>query len=43
MDIILIILLISLLLFFGYAQLRKDIVRTPGEIKMNDEEELELY
>ena len=39
MDFFLLILIIALLLIFGYAQLQKGVVKMPGEIKMSEEEE----
>lgn len=41
MDFFFLILLVLLLLLFGYAQLQKGVVRTPGRIVMNEEEEIE--
>ena len=40
MDIFFLILLIVLLLIFGYAQLQKGVFKTTGEIKLRDEEEI---
>lgn len=41
MDIFFLILLVLLLLLFGYAQLQKGVVRTPGSTMFNEEEEVE--
>lgn len=41
MDLFFLILLITLLLIFGYAQLQKGVVKTPGRINLNEEEEME--
>lgn len=43
MNIFFIILLVALLLLFGYAQLQKGVVRTPGSINLNEEEEVESH
>jgi hypothetical protein len=42
MDILFLILLVLMLLLFGYAQLQKGVVRTPGKITINEEEEVEI-
>ncbi len=44
MDLFFIILLVVMLLLFGYAQLHKDIVKTPGRMitTNNEEEEVEI-
>lgn len=43
MDLFFIILLVVMLLLFGYAQLQKDSVKTPGRmISTNEEEEIDL-
>jgi hypothetical protein len=31
-----------MLLVFGYAQLQKGVVKTPGQISMNEEEKIEF-
>lgn len=43
MNIFFIILLVALLLLFGYAQFQKGVVRTPGNIMLNEEEEVESH
>lgn len=40
MDIFFLVLLIGLLLLFGYAQLQKGVFRTTGEIDLRDEDEV---
>jgi hypothetical protein len=35
-------LLVIMLVVFGYAQLQKGVVKTPGRISMNEEEEIEF-
>ena len=42
MDIFLLILLVFMLLLFGYAQLQKGVVKTPGRIITSEEEEVEM-
>lgn len=43
MNIVFIILLIAMLLLFGYAKLRKDVVKNPGRIIATlEEEEFEI-
>jgi hypothetical protein len=42
MELFFFILLLLLLFMFGYAQLQKDVFRTPGKISPNDEEEINL-
>jgi hypothetical protein len=42
MNFFFLILLVIMLLVFGYAQLQKDVIRTPGRISMSEEEEIEL-
>ncbi len=36
MDFVVLILIIALLLMFGYAQLQKDVVKIPGKITLNE-------
>jgi hypothetical protein len=42
MNFVFLMLLMIMLVVFGYAQLQKDVVRTPGRINMNEEEEIEF-
>ena len=42
MNFFFLILLVIMLLVFGYAQLQKGVVRTPGQINMSEEEEIEF-
>jgi hypothetical protein len=42
-DFIFLILLVLMLLLFGYAQFKKDVVKTPGTITEPDEEKIEFY
>jgi len=42
MDIFFLILLVCMLLLFGYAQLQKGVVKTPGSIIPSEEEEVEM-
>lgn len=39
MNLIFLMLLMIMLVVFGYAQLQKDVIRMPGQINMNEEEE----
>ena len=39
MDFVVLILIVTLLLIFGYAQLQKDVVRLPGKITLNEAED----
>jgi hypothetical protein len=39
MNFFFLILLVVMLGVFGYAQLQKGVVRTPGQINLNEEEE----
>ncbi len=39
MEVFFLILLVLMLLLFGYAQLQKGVVRSPGKIIINEEEE----
>ncbi len=38
MDILFFVLLVIMLLLFGFAQLEKGVVKTPGQISLNKEE-----
>ncbi len=42
MDIFFLVLLVIMLLVFGYAQLQKGVVKTPGQININNNEEEEV-
>ena len=42
MDFFFFILLVVLLSIFGYAQLQKGIIKTTGEIKLNDDDEINI-
>jgi len=42
MNFFFLILLVVMLVVFGYAQLQKGVVRTPGQISLREEEEIEL-
>lgn len=39
MDIFFVILLIVMLVFVGYAKVQQGVVKTPGRISLNDEED----
>jgi hypothetical protein len=41
MEIFFLILLALMLLLFGYAQLQTGVFKTPGQVTMNEEDELE--
>jgi hypothetical protein len=41
MEIFFLILLVLMLFIFGYAQSQKDVFKTPGQVAMNEEDELE--
>jgi hypothetical protein len=41
MEIFFLILLALMLLIFGYAQLQKGVFKTPSQVAMNEEDELE--
>ena len=42
MEFFFLVLLVIMLLVFGYAQLQKGVVKTPGRISMNEEEKVEF-
>jgi hypothetical protein len=42
MELLFLILLVLMLIIFGYAQLQKGVFRTPGKITTNEEEEEEI-
>lgn len=42
MNFLFLMLLVIMLVVFGYAQLQKGVVKTPGRISMNEEEEIEF-
>ena len=42
MDLFFLVLLVILLLVFGYAQLQKGVARTPGRVNLNEKEDIEI-
>ena len=42
MEFFFLVLLVIMLLVFGYAQLQKGVVKTPGQISMNEEEKIKF-
>ena len=42
MNILFLILLLVMLAVFGYAQLQKGVVKTPGRIDLNEKEKIEF-
>ena len=42
MDLFFLVLIVLMLVLFGYAQLQKGVFRIPGKITFNEEEELEI-
>lgn len=42
MDLFFLVLLILMLLIFGYAQSQQGVFRLPGKITFNEEEEIEI-
>ena len=41
MELLLFVLIILMLLVFGYMQLQKNVIKMPGELSASDEEEVE--